>query len=333
MTSGHVTVKTSANVALVKYWGKADVATNTPATGSISIGLEGLVTTTTISVVESDDVESGQVEPDQDQIAIEGKTNGAAIERARRFLDMTRLRYKHNRFFEISSSNNFPTAAGLASSASGFAALALGVDGILNLGLSKTALSQLARRGSGSAARSIFGGYVEMVVGEDAYAVPIADADSWPLSVIVVVTTEAKKAISSAEGMRLTAETSPYYPVWCETHEKDMQTVRNAIRMRDFQCLADTSEHNCLKMFGTMLTSVPPIVYFNGATLAVLQRIRKLRDGGFPVFFTADAGPQVKAVCLAGYENTLQTEMQAIEGVARTILSRVGGSPVVGGMS
>lgn len=313
------TVRTCSNVALVKYWGKSRTSGNLPATGSISIGLDNLTTETHLSVVDAE----------QDRILIDGKDNGQGVNRVREFFELSRRHFCHNCYFKVESNNNFPTRAGLASSASGFAALALAINGVLHLGLSHRSLSQFARMGSGSAARSIFGGYVEMHVTDDAYARQIAEADYWPLSVIVAITSTAEKPIGSTEAMQLTASTSAYYPSWIESHAKDISCARESILNRDFETLANVSELSCLKMHGMMMASSPPILYWNSATIDVIHKIQALRDTGLSAFFTIDAGPQVKVICLPGLESAIESELKKLPGVITTIRTHVGGEPVV----
>src|SRR5699024_6154324 len=173
------------------------------------------------------------------------------------------------------------------SSASGFAALAVAVDHALGLGLSPAELSCLARRGSGSAARSIFGGFADMAHGlredgTDAVAEPLLAASEWPLSVVIAVTSETKKAVGSTEGMTRTRDTSPYYAAWVDTAEADLAAARRAIKQRDFYALAELSEYSCLKMHGLVLSAQRGLIYWNGATVDCLHRIRALRDSGIP---------------------------------------------------
>lgn len=282
------------------------------------MGLEGLTTETRLSVIDAD----------QDQIWLDGQDVGQSVDRVRKFLELGRQYFDHNCYFKIESHNNFPTGAGLASSASGFAALALALEGVLDLGLSRQLLSQFARMGSGSAARSIFGGYVEMHANDDAYASQIAEAGHWPLSVIVAITSTAEKPIGSSEAMQITANTSAYYPSWIESHAKDMHCARESILGRDFATLANVSELSCLKMHSIMMTSSPTILYWNSATIDIIHKVQELRSGGLPVFFTIDAGPQVKVVCAPGQESALESELKEIPGIIRTIRTRVGGEPV-----
>lgn len=314
-----VTAVAHSNIALVKYWGKAPGPGNLPAVGSISIGLDALCTTTTVSLADGP----------CDSILFDGDEAGTKTTRIADFLSLVRQLSGKDVRFRVETGNNFPTGAGLASSASGFAALALAVDRGLGLGLSGDALCRLARQGSGSAARSIYGGFVEMAAGEDATAWPLADASSWPLDVVVAITSEAEKATGSTEAMERSRDTSPFYASWVANHAADMDAARDAIGRRDFERLADVSESSCLKMHATIMASRPPVVYWSGATVDAMRRVRALRREGVAAFFTIDAGPQVKAVCEPGHGAAVAAALQEIPGVARTIVSGIGGTPTV----
>ncbi|MEX2488586.1 MAG: diphosphomevalonate decarboxylase [Pseudomonadales bacterium] len=312
-------IRTCANIALVKYWGKSDLPGNIPAVGSVSIGLEGLATVTRMQVHD------GSI----DHITINGDNGGAAVARVQKFLNRARDLYGRTECFEVRSSNNFPTGTGLASSASGFAALALGVDKLLSLGLTRQAVSQLAREGSGSAARSVFGGFVEMHAGPEAFASKITDGATWPLEVVITLTSAAPKETGSTEGMELSKRTSPFFESWINTHEADLSIAREAIAERDFEKLATVSEHSCLKMHATIMASRPGVLYWNGTTIDVIHRVRALRKQGIPVFFTIDAGAQVKVVCMPGGAESVEKELLAIPGVIETISTFIGGEPQI----
>jgi len=312
------TARAGANIALVKYWGKRDQRLNLPAAGSISITLADLETRTT--VVPDDAL-------DADCFVLDGVEQEPG--RVSLVLDLLRAVSESTVFCRVESINNFPTGAGLASSASGFAALVMAGKHAFNLGLPDGQCSELARRGSGSAARSIFGGFVEMDAGRrsdgaDALAHPLRPAGEWPLEVVVAVTDMASKAVGSRDGMNHTMQTSPYYPAWLDTVPADLDAARSAIASRDFEALADVAEHSALKMHASMLAARPGLIYWNPATLACIDRIRKLRSGGVGVFFTIDAGPQVKAVCQAGEASVVASELRGLPGVERVIVTGLG---------
>ena len=312
-----VTVSAAANIALIKYWGKKDGSGNQPATGSLSIGLEDLRTRTRIS----------RTGAGQDTFAT--NLDDGAVSRMRSFLDDVRRTRNTKTHFHIETDNDFPTGAGLASSASRFAALALGLNALLELNLSDADISRLARRGSGSAARSIHGGYVEVVPGDDAAAQPVMPAEAWPLDVLVAITDNAPKPVGSTDAMNRTAGTSPWFPAWVASHEADMQTAKRAILEQDFMRLAEVSEHNCLKMHGAIMAARPPIIYWRPATVALIHKVMRLRDEGAPVFFTVDAGAQVKVICEPAVTEQALAEVQSAAGVSRVIRTCVGGAPRV----
>ena len=314
------TIRARSNIALVKYWGKADAQINTPAVGSLSITLDGLWTDTTVSFDES---------AESDTLVLDGESRSTELRRVSDCLDLLRSHAGVSLRAAVRSENNFPTAAGLASSASGFAALVTAAAQALGLELSERELSVYARRGSGSAARSIFGGFVYMHRGSspdgaDSFAEPLLAAEAFPLQVIVAVTAQGRKSVSSGAGMTLSAATSAYYRDWVSSHEADMAAARQAVLGRDFEALADVSERSCLKMHAAAMTTNPPLLYWNGATVDCIHAIRELRAEGVPVFFTIDAGPQVKAVCLPEASTTVERRLRDISGVADLLKTGLG---------
>jgi diphosphomevalonate decarboxylase len=315
------------NIALIKYWGKSDVEQNIPAVGSLSITLDGLTTTTSVSF---------DTDFEEDEFLLGGRASPEMAGRVTGCLDLVRERVGVRSRARVESDNDFPTAAGLASSASGFAALVVAADGALGAGIETAELADLARRASGSAARSLFGGFVELSLTPDGphptETRQILEPSDWPLRVAVAVTETGAKEIGSTEGMVRTERTSPYYAGWVKSSEEDLAEARSAIARRDFEALAEVSESSCLKMHAVMLSARPGLVYWNGATVECIRRVRKLRTDGVPVFFTVDAGPQVKAVCAPEAFDRVAAELAAIEGVQRVLASGLGeGARVVAG--
>lgn len=316
----HADSTAQPNIALVKYWGKRDAALNLPAAGSLSITLDALHTRTRLVFDPA---------LDDDDVVLDGARSESLTRRIGAFLDLFRERAGVTTRARVESSNDFPTAAGLASSASGFAALAVAADHALGLGLDKPELSRLARRGSGSAARSIFGGFVEMAAGvrddgSDAFATPLLAAGEWPLAVVVAITTRVAKDVGSREAMERTRLTSPFYREWIANGAVDLAVARTAIHDRDFEKLAHTSEASCLGMHAVMLSTRPGLVYWNGATLECIQCIRGLQRDGLAVFFTIDAGPQVKAVCLPQHAAAVADALRATSGVTEVLSGGLG---------
>ena len=318
--------KARSNIALVKYWGKAPGALNVPAVGSISVTLDALWTETK---VEFDATLA------EDRLELDGERRAAQTARVSACLDILRSRAATDLRARISTRNNFPTGAGLASSASGFAALVGAAAKALELKLTPRELSIVARRGSGSAARSIFGGFVEMHAGtredgSDSFAEPLLTADDWPLDVVVAVTTKTEKAVGSGPGMMRSAASSAYYPAWVETHPADMAAAKTAILERDFAGLAAVAESSCLKMHAAAMAADPPLVYMNGTTLEGIKLVRDLREAGSPVLFTVDAGPQIKAICEPSVSAEVEAALAKLPGVLEVIVSGLGPGLEVG---
>lgn len=309
------------NIALVKYWGKRDAALNLPAGGSISITLQSLRTRTRVRFDR---------DRSDDAIALDGRDPVAAPERVRRCLDVVRRRAGVSLPALVESENNFPAGAGLASSSSGYAALVVAAAAALRLDLDARELSAIARRGSGSAARSIFGGFVEMspgvrADGEDACAAQLLAPFDWPLDVVIAVTSREAKRVGSSAGMERTRATSPFYPAWLAAGAEDLAKARLAIARRDFRALAEISERNCLAMHAAMLGCQPPLVYMNDVTLECMHLVRVLRNGdGLATFFTVDAGPQVKAVCLPEDAPRVAAALRRVPGVLTVLTSALG---------
>jgi len=312
--------RAGANFALVKYWGKADARLNVPAVGSISITLDALYTETEVAL-----------EPtlSRDELVLDGKRRDEDVEKISACVDLLRRKAGVGARVRVTSRNNFPTGAGLASSASGYAALVRAAEAAFGLALTPRERSIVARQGSGSAARSIFGGFVEMHAGSspdgtDSFAEPLLAGEEWPLEVVIAVTATGEKEIGSRSGMTRSASSSPYYAAWVAGQPPDLAAARAAIAARDFAALGDVAEHNCLKMHAAALAARPPLVYWNGATVECLHAVRALRAGGVPVFFTIDAGPQLKAVCAPGARDTVERALRDVPGVRSTLTSALG---------
>jgi diphosphomevalonate decarboxylase len=314
----HATATAPANIALVKYWGKRDPALNLPAAGSISVTLGGLETTTSIRF--DDDLE-------QDHVTLDGQVDAGTSVRVTRFLQYVRERFEQTSYAEVKTTNNFPTGAGLASSASGFAALTLAVDKALALGLAPEALSALARQGSGSAARSLIDGFAEMhpgtqADGEDAFATQLASVDALPLTVLAAITTSAPKAVSSSEGMERCRKTSPYHAAWLGQVGRDLDAMRTAIADGELERVGAIAERNALCMHADMLAAEPPLRYWNAATVTVLDHVAALRAEGAQAWCTIDAGPQVKVLCNTDAGSQIAKSLIALPGVEKVHVLR-----------
>jgi diphosphomevalonate decarboxylase len=296
-----VTAAAGTNIALVKYWGKRDAALNLPAAGSLSLTLANLGSETTVRFAPADP---------------------KFADRVQRFLDLVRTRAGFRLPAEVATTNTVPTAAGLASSAAGFAALALAASRAAGLRLSAAELSELARRGSGSAARSIFGGFVEMSAGTradgaDAVARGLLDEKAWDVRLCVAITAEGPKAIGSTAAMERTALTSPYYQGWLSSVPADLDQARAAIAARDLAALGAVAERSALRMHACAMAANPHILYWNPATVAAMSSVKALRTGGTSAFFTIDAGPHVKVLCGAADAPRVEAALAVTPGVMR----------------
>lgn len=281
-----------ANIALCKYWGKRDEQLNLPITSSLSIALGRLGTRTELSVVEGPDrfMLNGEPVADGQPFAV----------KASAFLDLFRPRSGLG--FDVRTVNTVPTAAGFASSASGFAALVMAMDRLFGWGLDGARLSILARLGSGSAARSVFQGFVEWHAGSradgmDSFAAALPNR--WPdIRVGLVRVHTGAKPIGSREAMRRTVATSTLYRMWPDRAAADLETLRAAIACRAFKVLGETAEGNALAMHATMIDTRPAVLYWLPGSIAAMQRVWALRSEGRPVYFTMDAGPNLKLLFL-----------------------------------
>lgn len=309
------------NIALVKYWGKRDELLNLPAAGSLSLTLKGLQTRTTVVFDPSQD---------RDLIMLNGRSVvGKRYDRLVRYMDYIRDISGTNAPATIYTENDFPTAAGLASSSSGFAALAAASCAALGLNPTLSQLSAIARMGSGSAARSIYGGYAEMLPGVqehggDAYAVPVASDVHWDLRCLMVLTTNHEKSIGSTEAMNHTAQTSPFFDAWVDSVPADIEEAKTAIMDRDFDRLAKVAEHSCLKFHASAIASDPGIIYWNGLTIQIVHKVRQLRKEGMNLFFTIDAGPHVKVFCESSQLAAVKGILRTIPGVTRFLVAQPG---------
>ena len=297
-----VCVRVSPSLALVKYWGKIPNANNIPATSSIALGLEGLYSETRVSLRE-----------EYDRVCVDG--NELARERYAAFFDNIRAFLGTTHYYECESSNNFPSAAGLASSSSGFAALAAACvkASCLYLGRNEPKvqeLSALARIGSVSAARAVYPGFV-ILPAKAKYAEPLFSADYWPeLRVIVARISDAAKPHSSRNAMEHTRLTSPYHAAWVRDSSALYAQALDAVRERDLNRLGPIIRASTYRMFGDMIAADPAIIYWHPLTLALLACLDKQRKEGLAIYETMDAGPQVKIFCL---EKDVATTICAIE--------------------
>lgn len=314
------TAQAHPNIAFIKYWGNRDQALRLPANGSISMNLDGLFTRTTVSF---------QPSLPFDELVINGReVTGPGLERVSAILDLIRAMAGIGERAEVITENNFPSGAGIASSASAFAALALAGSRAAGLTLSEAELSRLARRGSGSAARSIPGGFVEWQAGtgdEDSFAFSIAPPEHWQLTDCIAVVSAAHKKTGSTEGHAL-APTSPLQAARVADAPRRLDLCRSAILNRDFDAFAAIVELDSDMMHAVMMTSSPALHYWQPASLSVMQAVRQWRGEGLPVCYTVDAGPNVHVLCPQTEARVVEMKLREIAGVSNVLVAKVGGA-------
>lgn len=307
-----------ANIAFIKFWGKKDSKLNIPFNNSISMNLDSCLTTTTVHF--NDNLK-------EDEVVIDCKrVKGEVRDRVIRILDIIRSWAKIKAKAKVSSINNFPADAGVASSASAFSALALAASASAGLILSKQKLSILARLGSGSASRSVIDGFSEWKKGtseNNSYAVQIAKPGFWDLRDIVTLVSSEKKEKSSTEGHSI-ATTSPYF----EKRQKDLvartKKLKKALLEKDFDTFGNLLEKEAIDLHVMAMTSVEPIFYLNPTTFAVMQALRELRKKGIKGYFTMDAGPNVHIICRQKDVDNINRVVKRIQGVKSTIINKAG---------
>ena len=298
------TARAHPNIALVKYWGKRDEARILPHQSSLSLTLAPIHVRTTVSW------ETGL---QRDAVEINGReASGSARDRVVQLLDAVRGESGMHRHARMVSRGDFPEAAGLASSAAAFAALAVAARSSAGLVSDVRKASLLARTGSGSACRSIQGGVCiwhrgEAPDGQDSFATQLHPADHWPeLRMVVAVVSREEKDVKSRDGMRNTVATSPYYPAWIEDAEQEIGRAKAALAEKDLQALGALAERNAWRMHATSLAADPPLCYLLPETLAVILAAKRAREEGLPVWFTLDAGPNPVLLTDAVHEEAVE---------------------------
>jgi diphosphomevalonate decarboxylase len=290
------TAAAHANIALVKYWGKRDDALVLPEAGSLSVALDKLLTTTTVTLGNFD----------EDTFTLDGRAEDPR--RARALLDAAGISGRAR----IDSRNEFPTAAGLASSSSGFAALAVAACAAAGLQKSVAELSALARLGSGSAARSVPGGWA---VWEGESARQVFAPSHWDLRFCVAVCSAGSKQVGSRDGMRLTRETSPYHAAWIAQCRRDLPAALHLLSARDLPGLGALAERNALRMHADALGADPPLLYWQPATVGCLLALTELRGKGVEAWGTIDAGPHLVVMCRPDAAPAVEESLRSVSGV------------------
>lgn len=308
------------NIAFIKYWGNRDDQLRLPSNGSISMNLDGLHTRTQVAF--DPDL------PSDELILDSASTQGPALRRVSTFLNLVRERAGLQLHARVESSNNFPMGAGIASSASAFAALALAASTAAGLELNEKDLSRLARHGSGSACRSIPGGFVEWQAGQDdetSFAFSIAPPEHWSLADCIAIVSQEHKPTGSAQGQAL-AHTSPLQAARLADAPRRLEICRRAILDRDFSAFAEVVELDSNLMHAVMMTSNPPLFYWQPATLQVIQAVIEWRKEGQPLCYTIDAGPNVHVLCLEQYTNLVKESLEQLPGVEKVLIAMPGGA-------
>jgi len=279
------------NIALLKYWGKADPTLIIPTTTSISLTLREFYTETSVEF----DPTLAHDQIFLDDQAMDQKGN----QKVSNFLDLVRKQANLKTFATVRSYNHVPTAAGLASSASAFAALAGAASAAAGISTEPTDLSRLARRGSGSASRSIFGGFVQWNKGQDDHssvAVPLQTQVDWPIQLLTVVVSDQPKKIDSRGGMQNALTNSPFYQTWVDRTNASVPLMQAAIENHDLKQIGSLAEANALEMHAQNSVATPPFNYLTDVSWAIINLVQDLRQQGIPVYATMDAGPNVKLI-------------------------------------
>ncbi len=310
-----VTAIAHANIALAKYWGKSSVEDNLPAVPSLSLTLDRLRTITSVEP---------RADLSKDEVSLDGEgLEGRPLERVVKLLDRVRAAASTKLFARVVSKNELPTAAGLASSASGFAALALAAANAYELGLTASEVSALARASSASAARSSFGGFVSLEANAQS-AERVAPASALPASMVVTMTQKGPKPIGSTEGMLHTAATSPYYASWLAGAPALYREIRQAVLAGDLFRVGEAMEQSALAMHASMWAARPAVVYFTPTTLAVMECVQALRKAGTQAFYTMDAGPHVKVLTAIADADAVARQLALVPGVQSTLVCGAG---------
>jgi len=307
------------NIAFIKYWGNRDSSLRIPVNGSISMNMAELETITTVTFTPS---------LSADQLTLNGKkADPGQVQRVTDFLDIIRKMAGFNFFADVVSTNNFPTGAGIASSAAAFSALALAGSKAAGLELDEKTLTRLARRGSGSASRSIPDGFVEWLPGstdEDSYSISLASASSWDLRDVIAVVAADEKKTGSSEGHGL-AGTSPFQTTRVADAPRRLSICREAIISHDFDKLSAVMELDSDMMHAVMMTSTPALFYWEPASLRIIKSVPMWRNQGIPCAYTVDAGPNVHILCPASSKDDISSRLSNMDGVVTVLETSAGG--------
>lgn len=313
------TARAPANIAFIKYWGKKDSRLRLPLNSSLSMNLGSAYTTTT--------VESSERLKEDAVSMVDAQISLSEIGRMRNHIDFIRNTFHQAHHVKVVTKNSFPKSTGLASSASGFAALTVAACTALDLHISEKELTILARLGSGSACRSIPDGYVLWEEGnstETSFAHSLYPASYWRLHDIIAVVDNTSKDVSTAEGMS-TMKTSPFWKTRIDSIPRRLAVVKDALKKKNIKALGEMIEAECLNMHAVMMTQEPPLVYLSGKTVECIKSVWQWRKDGLPVYFTIDAGPNVHLICEEPVADEVQKRALSISGVKQVINNSVSG--------
>ena len=326
MTEFAATAEASPNIAFVKYWGLRDEKLNLPFNGSISVTMTNNLKTIS-SVTFSNDFKNDVAWLNKKRVI------GVELEEITKQLDVVRERADVRLKALVNAETNFPIGAGLASSSSGFASLTCASAKALNLNLNETELSLLARRVSGSACRSIYGGFVEWKRGvrsdgKDSYAVQIVPKEHWPeFRNIIAITDSGKKRVSSREGMRRTVGTSKLFKKRVKELPRTLEVVREAILRKNYGTLFEVTMWESDNFHSVLLDSKPPLVYLNEISKRIIEAIRKFNSDEFKAGYTFDAGPNAHIFTLERYAKQVEKLLSETKGVKKVIVCKAGDGP------
>lgn len=317
------TFRAYTNIALIKYWGKRHHELFLPVTSSLSLTLDQFYTDTKLS---------WNTDSNEDTFTLNGHIQDKdAIDKVSRFIHMFRDLSGIQKAVHVESTNHVPTAAGLASSASAFAALASSANDLFQTNLSSQELSTYARRGSGSATRSLFGGFTMWHKGEgddsDSSYAEMIDEAAWDIGMLVVMINKQQKKISSRVGMEHTIQTSPFYELWPQTVAQDLEAIIPAIKSQDFNTIGKIAEHNAMKMHATIIAADPSMTYWEPESITAMNIVRELRESGIDCYFTMDAGPNIKVLCRLSQAEQIKKAFMTAFSQDRLVITGPGKAP------
>lgn len=313
------TAKAYSNVALVKYWGKKDDKLRLPMNNSISMTTDAHGATVTVDFSEEYVKDTAVIN--------EQEATGNVLERTIKHIELIRKIAGIKLFARGEARTTLPIGIGLASSASGFAALTAAACSAAGMKLSDRELSIISRQGSGSSCRSIYGGFVEWNSGnssDTSYSVQLADQNWWDIRDVVALVSTSQRKVDTRNGMKIAKETSPYYPTWLKCVEGDLSSVKKAIKERDFTLLGKTAERNSLMMHATAITAIPELMYWTPETLSIMHEVMLMREEGTECYFTCDTGANLHVLCRPEDENKVKGTIKKMNGVREVIVGKPG---------